>query len=112
LPIFTNQHGGDAVAKKQILTSEKLKELVDTAFDGLDDMVGLVWIDYMGSHRFIRMAFPGGRSRKLMLRAKLLLLVLESMTMRKFTAVIYTRDMTWEESEEITARIRHIGIAG
>jgi hypothetical protein len=94
---------------KEYLTTEKLNEIVNECFSGMADDVGKVWVDHMEKTPYLRVTLQNGYSRLRLNRVKLLRAVLESMTHRRFVTVVYGKDMTWEETNEITSRIWRIG---
>lgn len=103
---------------KDSLTDKELNQLVASCFEGIEDAIDKVWIDYLGGWSpgvrlaYLRMTFPRGVTAEGSRRAKLLAKQLQIMTGVRFVVVMYLRDMTWEQTDEVTARIRHVGIAG
>lgn len=102
---------------KDSLTDRELNQLVASCFEGVDDAISKVWIDYLGGWQhgcrqaYLRITFPRGVTAEGSKRARLLSRQLKIITGIRFVVVMYLRDMTWEQSDEVTARIRHVGIA-
>ena len=94
---------------REILTTEKLTEIVNECFAGMNDAVGKVWIDHMEKNTYLRVTLPGGYTKRGLRRVKLLKAVLESMTHRQFVTVVYGHDMTWEQTDAVTSNIWRIG---
>ena len=103
---------------KDSLTDKQLNDLVSRCFDGIELELSKVWIDYMGGWpaggrvAYLRMTFPRGVTAEASRRSKQLARQLRAITGVRFVPVLYLRDMTWEQTDEVTARIRHVGVAG
>jgi hypothetical protein len=103
---------------KEALTDKQLNDMVAREFAGIDGELSKVWIDYMGGWQagtrfaYLRLTFPRGVTAEASRRAKRLSRQLRAITGIRFVVVMYLRDMTWEKTDEVTARIRHVGIAG